>query len=179
MGDFKDKYGKSRVGVMLENLGKSELLDKAGKSLKEFGKGNYGKALAAVISTDEDLDDVNKEVLLVKLEYEKEIFGIEEEGLTRRHEADMQSDSWLAKNARPLTLLSLLANFYFIMWADSIEAVQIDVKPAYISMLEVLLVTVIVAYFGSRGFSKWDQRRAANGKEPVKLNPFERLKKSA
>lgn len=176
MGDFKDKYGKSRVGVALENLGKSDLLEKAGGLIKGVASGNYLGALESVISTDEDITDTQREFLLTQARLEADIFKDEEIGITERHKADMQSDSWLAKNARPITLLSLLANFYFIMWADSIQEGLIDVKPAYISMLEVLLVTVIVAYFGSRGFSKWDQRRAANGKEPVKINPFEKLK---
>jgi hypothetical protein len=177
MGEFKDKYGKSRAGALLANLGKSDLLEKAGKALKSVANGNYFDALKSIISNDEDLDAIDRENILLAMESERQFFFAESKQITSWQKNDMASDSWLANNARPLTLLSLLANFYFIMWADSIQEGLIDVKPAYISMLEVLLMTVIVAYFGSRGFSKWDERRAKNGKEPVKLNPFERLKK--
>ena len=179
MGEFKDKYGKSRAGALLANIGKSDLLEKAGAALKNVANGNYFDALKSVISNDEDINDIDRENILLAMENERQMFFEESKQITSWHKSDMQSDSWLAKNARPLTLLSLLANFYFIMWYDSIQEGLIDVKPAYISMLETLLITVIVAYFGSRGFSKWDERRAKNGKEPVKLNPFERLKKSA
>jgi len=174
MGKFKDKYGKSRVGVMLERLGKSELLDKAGAMLGDIANGNYFDALKSLISTDEDMTDNERHLLLLKLDYDKE----ENEEITKRWQSDNQADSWAAKNARPVTLLSALFVFYLMMFLDSFTKIQFEVKPMYADIFEAILLTTIVAYFGSRGLKKLDERRAKNGHQPISINPFERLKKN-
>ena len=82
---------------------------------------------------------------------------IESENLaiTDRWKADASSDSWMSKNSRPLTLLSLLGFLYVIILTDSIESwAGFNVKESYVDLLQILLTTVVVAYFGSRGIEK-------------------------
>ena len=65
----------------------------------------------------------------------------------------MKSDSWLSKNTRPLTLiyLTIITSLYILL--DSFDMAAID--GAWIELLKTLLVTIYVAYFGSRGFEKY------------------------
>jgi hypothetical protein len=64
---------------------------------------------------------INKEYAL---EFEKLWAGVEiglQENLTRRHEADMASDSWLSKNVRPLCLLGLTLSVIGAVFAPGVE----------------------------------------------------------
>lgn len=174
MGKFKDKYGKSRVGVALEKLGKSNLLDKAGAFLGNVANGNYFDALKGIISNDEEISDTHREWLLQEMEFDK----LELSEITKRWESDNLADSWAARNARPVTLLSALFVFYLMAFLDSFTDLNFEVKPMYADIFEAILLTTIIAYFGSRGIKKLDERRAKNGNEPVSINPFKRMKKN-
>lgn len=76
-----------------------------------------------------------------------------EETVTERWKADAQSDSSLAKNTRPIIVLSLLGFLYLIIICESANT-GFQVKDGYIELLSTLLVTAVVAYFGSRGAEK-------------------------
>ena len=71
-----------------------------------------------------------------------------------RHKVDMNSDSWLSKNIRPITLLYLMALFTALVFTDSITAVPFDVAPVYVDLLKTLLVAVFSFYFLTRGVEK-------------------------
>ena len=73
--------------------------------------------------------------------------------VSSRWRADMKSDSWLSKNTRPLALVFLTASAVLMMAVDSFH-LQFDVDESWINLLKTLLVTVYVAYFGSRGAEK-------------------------
>ena len=73
---------------------------------------------------------------------------------TDRHKADMQSDSWLSKNVRPLALVYLLGLFTVLALSDSITALDFDVADKYVTLLENLLLAVFGFYFVSRGVEK-------------------------
>lgn len=70
----------------------------------------------------------------------------EQSNLTQRHASDMQSDSWLSKNVRPLALVYLMALFTLAFFTDVPESV--------LEMLRDLLMTVFIFYFGARSFEK-------------------------
>ena len=70
----------------------------------------------------------------------------EQENLTKRHANDMQSDSWLSKNVRPAVLLYLMGLFTLAFFSDVPETV--------LAMLQDLLMTVFVFYFGARTLEK-------------------------
>lgn len=86
----------------------------------------------------------------------------EDSAITGRWQADMTSDSWMSKNTRPITLLSLLGFTFLMAFGDSIQTIKFDVKEGYIELFQTLLITVVVAYFGSRGIEKW-QKIKGNG----------------
>lgn len=80
------------------------------------------------------------------------ILNEQEKELTARHAADMASDSWLSKNVRPLTLITLLILYLLFALLDA--AGLLHVAAAYINMLEQLTMLVMAFYFGSRGLEK-------------------------
>ena len=73
--------------------------------------------------------------------------------LTKRHELDMKSDSWLSKNVRPLTLVFLMAVFVLMTFFDG-NVGQFSMNEAYIPVYQTLLSLVFTFYFGSRGAEK-------------------------
>jgi hypothetical protein len=95
-----------------------------------------------------------------KLEAERKIkelvanYQIEmEKNITSRWEADLKSDSWLSKNVRPMVLIFLIVCTMLLIFIDA-GAIKFDVKDSYIDLLQLVLITVIGAYFGGRSFEK-------------------------
>jgi Flp pilus assembly protein TadB len=84
-----------------------------------------------------------------KLEAETKLqqaWNEEQEQLTKRHQNDMTSDSWLSKNIRPTVLIYLMVLFTLAFW----YAVPAEV----LAMLKDLMMTVFIFYFGARGLEK-------------------------
>lgn len=71
--------------------------------------------------------------------------------LTKRHQADMASDSWLAKNIRPVMLIALFSA-YIIFATASIW--DFETKTAYVELLGQWGMLAFSFYFGSRGMEK-------------------------
>ena len=76
-----------------------------------------------------------------------------EKNITARWEADMKSDSWLSKNVRPLVLIFLVVCTMLIIFVDA-GKLNFNVKDSYIDLLQLVLITVIGAYFGGRSLEK-------------------------
>ena len=74
--------------------------------------------------------------------------------MTARWQADMSGDVKMAQYIRPLTLIILMALFLIIVVCDSVEGWGFDVKEAYVSLLEVLMLTAFGAYFAGRSIEK-------------------------
>ena len=66
----------------------------------------------------------------------------------------MQSDSWLSKNTRPLALIFLTVSMMLLIFIDS-TGLDFSVDSGWVDLLKSLLITVYVAYFGSRGAEKF------------------------
>jgi hypothetical protein len=66
----------------------------------------------------------------------------------------MQSDSWLSKNTRPMALIFLTVSMVLLIFVDS-SGIEFTVDSGWIDLLKSLLITVYVAYFGSRGAEKF------------------------
>ena len=66
----------------------------------------------------------------------------------------MKSDSWLSKNTRPMSLIFLTISMVLLILLDSFEW-SFSVSSGWVDLLQTLLVTVYVAYFGSRGAEKF------------------------
>tara|TARA_B100001057_G_scaffold435394_1_gene465680 strand:- start:1626 stop:2018 length:393 start_codon:yes stop_codon:yes gene_type:complete len=76
-----------------------------------------------------------------------------EKNITSRWKADMNSDSWLSKNVRPLVLIFLVICTMLLIFVDA-GKLNFNVKDSYIDLLQLVLITVIGAYFGGRSLEK-------------------------
>ena len=141
----KKTFKETKIGAFLAN--------KAPKVLAAIGdvlpdQGGLG-VVKNIISSDTKIKAVDKEEAMRLIELDMQ----ELKEVSSRWRADMKSDSWLSKNTRPLALVFLTASAVFMMAVDSFH-LQFDVDESWIDLLKTLLVTVYVAYFGSRGAEK-------------------------
>ena len=117
------------------------------------GAADLVKGVGSVIdnlhtSAEEKLAAENKIKELIA-NYEVEM----EKNITSRWKADMNSDSWLSKNVRPLVLIFLVVCTMLLIFIDA-GKLQFNVKDSYIDLLQLVLITVIGAYFGGRSLEK-------------------------
>ena len=101
-----------------------------------------------LISGDSTINPKDKETALKLLDQDI----AEMNNISKRWDSDMSSDSWLSKNTRPLTLIYLTISMTIFIVLDS--TIVIEINEGWVSLLEALLITVYVAYFGSRGAEK-------------------------
>jgi hypothetical protein len=76
-----------------------------------------------------------------------------EANITDRWKADMNSDSWLSKNVRPMILIFLVVSTVLMIFIDA-GTIQFTVEEKWTDLLQLVLITVIGAYFGGRSFEK-------------------------
>ena len=76
-----------------------------------------------------------------------------EANITDRWKADMNSDSWLSKNVRPLILIFLVVSTVLMIFIDA-GTIQFTVEQKWTDLLQLVLITVIGAYFGGRTMEK-------------------------
>ena len=76
-----------------------------------------------------------------------------EKNITGRWEADLKSDSWLSKNVRPLVMIFLIVCTMLLIFIDA-GAINFEVKSSWVDLLQLVLITVIGAYFGGRSLEK-------------------------
>ena len=99
-------------------------------------------------SKEEKLEAEQKVKELVS-SYEVEM----EKNITERWKMDMQSDSWLSKNIRPLVLVFLVVSTVLMIFIDA-GAISFKVQDKWTDLLQLVLITVIGAYFGGRSLEK-------------------------
>ena len=76
-----------------------------------------------------------------------------EANITDRWKADMNSDSWLSKNVRPLVLIFLVISTVLMIFIDA-GTIKFTVEEKWTDLLQLVLITVIGAYFGGRSYEK-------------------------
>ena len=76
-----------------------------------------------------------------------------EKQISSRWQADMNSDSWLSKNVRPMVLIFLVISTVLMIFIDA-GTINFEVEPKWTDLLQLVLITVIGAYFGGRSFEK-------------------------
>jgi hypothetical protein len=114
----------------------------------ELVKGVGGVLDNLITSKDEKLEAEHKVKELVA-NYEVEM----EKNITSRWEADAKTDSWLAKNVRPMVLIFLITCTMLLIFIDA-GTINFNVKDSYVDLLQLVLTTVIGAYFGGRSLEK-------------------------
>ena len=117
--------------------GASELVKDVGGVLDEL-----------ITSTDEKLAaELKIKELIAKHEVEME------REVSARWNADMTSDSWLSKNVRPMVLIFLVVSTVLLVFIDA-GVIAFEVKASWVDLLQLVLITVIGAYFGGRSLEK-------------------------
>ena len=117
------------------------------------GAGELIKSVGGVIdnlttSKEEKLEAERKVKELVS-SYEIEM----EKNITNRWQADLKSDSWLSKNVRPLVMVFLIVCTMLLIFIDA-GIISFEVKSSWVDLLQLVLITVIGAYFGGRSLEK-------------------------
>ena len=150
--DKKKKFRDTKLGKFLSKTAPA-VLDVAGDLLPDKGVLGIVKNL---ISKDANISPEDKEIALKLLEQDM----VEMQEVSKRWSSDMTSDSWLSKNTRPMALIFLTISMIIFMLLDSFDwGFQVELQ--WVDLLKSLLVTVYVAYFGSRGVEKF---KAINNK---------------
>tara|TARA_R110000787_G_scaffold86649_1_gene184749 strand:- start:48 stop:446 length:399 start_codon:yes stop_codon:yes gene_type:complete len=80
-----------------------------------------------------------------------------EANITDRWSADMNSDSWLSKNVRPLVLIFLVVCTVLMIFIDA-GTIAFNVEAKWTDLLQLVLITVIGAYFGGRSIEKRNKK---------------------
>lgn len=92
---------------------------------------------------------INAQTAMAKAELQAEVSASEE--VTKRWQADMSSDSWLAKNIRPMTLIFILCVYTLFAL---LSAAHINVTQSYVELLGQWGMLIMSAYFVGRTVEK-------------------------
>lgn len=122
--------------------------------------GVLGKIFGGLVGEASNIIDevvtTQEEKLELKIKLEQIILEAETKAdaeITKRWETDMVNGNWLSKSIRPLTLAFLVVSTVLLVFIDA-GVIQFEVKEHWVSLLEVVLITVIGAYFGGRSYEK-------------------------
>tara|TARA_R100001460_G_scaffold62668_6_gene102875 strand:+ start:2163 stop:2549 length:387 start_codon:yes stop_codon:yes gene_type:complete len=123
------------------------------KKILSAGAGELIKSVGGVI---DNLHTSKAEKAAAEQEIKNMILGYEAEmqkQVTERWKMDMNSDSWLSKNIRPLVLVFLVVATVLLIFIDA-GAISFKVQDKWTDLLQLVLITVIGAYFGGRSLEK-------------------------
>ena len=108
-----------------------------------------GGVIDSLQTSDEEKLAAEQKVKELVSSYEIEM----EKNITERWAMDMKSDSWLSKNIRPLVLIFLVVSTVLMIFIDA-GVIAFEVKASWVDLLQLVLITVIGAYFGGRSLEK-------------------------
>ena len=100
-------------------------------------------------TSEEEKLEANQKIKELVSNYEVEM----EKQITDRWKSDMASDSWLSKNVRPLVLVILVITTVLMIFIDA-GMISFEVEAKWTDLLQLVLITVIGAYFGGRSLEK-------------------------
>ena len=122
-------------------------------SLFSGGAADLVKGIGGVVdnlhTSKEEKLEAERKIKELMANYEIEM----EKNITSRWQADLKSDSWLSKNVRPLVMIFLIVCTMLLIFIDA-GALKFNVKDSYVDLLQLVLITVIGAYFGGRSLEK-------------------------
>ena len=110
---------------------------------------SVGGVLDNLTTSKEEKLEAERKIKELMANYEIEM----EKNITSRWEADLKSDSWLSKNVRPLVLIFLIVCTMLLIFIDA-GALNFEVKSSWVDLLQLVIITVIGAYFGGRSLEK-------------------------
>jgi hypothetical protein len=142
----KKKFKETTVGKLL--FGAASMINPA-----------LGKVLSGVTTPQEALAEIGKskisdddKIKLQQMIYDQQ--NKEMEAITARWESDSNSDSWLAKNVRPMVLVWCIVVFSLAGILDSIESIPFHIGATWNDTFEKVMMAVVLAYFGGRSSEK-------------------------
>ena len=122
-------------------------------SIFSSGASELVKGVGGIIdnlhTSDEERLAAEQKVKELVSSYEIEM----EKNITERWTMDMKSDSWLSKNIRPLVLVFLVVSTVLMIFIDA-GTIKFVVEDKWTDLLQLVLITVIGAYFGGRSLEK-------------------------
>jgi hypothetical protein len=122
----------------------------AGSNLVE----SVGGVIDNLVTTDEEKLDAKRKLKELILSHEAQM----EKNITDRWTADMNSDSWLSKNVRPMVLIFLIVCTMLLIFIDA-GTIKFEVEEKWTDLLQLVLITVIGAYFGGRSVEKFNKKK--------------------
>lgn len=126
------------------------------KILKTIFGGGADKLVESVGGVLDNLSTSKEEKLEAKRKIKELMVNHQvevEKNVSERWKADMNSDSWLSKNVRPLVLVFTIACTMLLVFIDS-GSITFEVKEKWTDLLQLVLITIIGAYFGGRSVEK-------------------------
>ena len=110
---------------------------------------SVGGVIDDLVTTDDERMAAKAKLKQIVLDHEAKM----EQNITDRWTADMNSDSWLSKNVRPLVLIFLVVCTVLLIFIDA-GAINFTVEDKWTDLIQLVLITVIGAYFGGRSLEK-------------------------
>ena len=127
-----------------------KILSSAGSKLVD----SVGGVIDDLVTTDDERLAAKAKLKQIILDHEARM----EQNITDRWKADMNSDSWLSKNVRPLVLIFLIVCTMLLIFIDA-GALSFEVEDKWTDLLQLVLITVIGAYFGGRSVEKYNKNK--------------------
>jgi|TARA_R110000823_G_scaffold67193_1_gene156801 hypothetical protein len=110
---------------------------------------SVGGVLDNLVTTDAEKLDAKRKLKELILSHEAEM----QRNVSDRWKSDMNSDSWLSKNVRPMVLIFLVFCTVLMIFIDA-GTIAFTVEEKWTDLLQLVLITVIGAYFGGRSLEK-------------------------
>ena len=108
-----------------------------------------GSVIDNLITSKEEKLEIKKQIQVILETAESNA----QREVTSRWESDMNSDSWLSKNIRPMVLVYLTFIFSLLAFTDG-NIGEFTIAKEYIPIIQTLLVTAYGAYFVGRSWEK-------------------------
>ena len=100
----------------------------------------------------QELENNKKDMLIANLEAD----NVEAQEISKRWQADASTDSWLAKNVRPLSLVFVFGAYFFFAFMSMLGH---ETRGAYVELLGQWGMLIMTAYFGGRSLEKIMDRK--------------------
>jgi len=141
----KKKFKETAVGKLL--LGAASVVNPTlGKVLE--GVVDPKQAIAEITKSDISVEDKIKLQQLIHEGQQQEMIEI-----SSRWKADLEHGNWLTRSVRPIVLLFLIFTTVLMVFIDS-GSISFEVDEKWTDLLQIVLITVIGAYFGGRSVEK-------------------------
>ena len=100
---------------------------------------SVGGVIDNLVTTDEEKLDAKRKLKELILSHEAQM----EQNITDRWTADMNSDSWLSKNVRPMVLIFLIVCTMLLIFIDA-GTIAFEVEEKWTDLLQLVLILSLI-----------------------------------